>query len=220
MGYVMKESKLENAIPAQTAQRIYDFIGKRYDWFSSYDAHAKARAFELLGVTPGQHLLEVGVGTGKEHARIYAAVLPGGNSIGIDISRVILAIARQRNNTPLCQADTRNIPFVSNHFDRIYISYVLDLLPISDIPGILAELQRVLKPIGRIVIVALTEGISRSSRTLVKAWKAANKVSPITCAGCRPLQLSQFVEKAGFNHVSREVVVQMAVPSEIVVALK
>jgi ubiquinone/menaquinone biosynthesis C-methylase UbiE len=216
----MKESKLEKAIPAQTAQRIYDFIGKRYDWFGSYDAHAKARAFELLGVTPGQYLLEVGVGTGKEHARIYAAILPGGISFGIDISRVMLSITHQKNKTPLCQADARNIPFVSECFDRIYISYVLDLLPIADIPGILAGLQRVLKPGGRIVIIALTEGISRSSRTLVTAWKAVYKVSPITCAGCRPLQLSQSVEKAGFIHVSREVVVQMAVPSEIVVALK
>ncbi len=109
-------------------------------------------------MTPGQHLLEVGVGTGKEHARIYAAILPGGISFGIDISRVMLSITHQKNKTPLCQADARNIPFVSDCFDRIYISYVLDLLPIADIPGILAGLQRVLKPGGRIVIVALTGG--------------------------------------------------------------
>jgi ubiquinone/menaquinone biosynthesis C-methylase UbiE len=84
----------------------------------------------------------------------------------------------------------------------------------------MAGLQRVLKPGGRIVIVALTEVTTRSSRSLVAVWKVVYKVSPITCAGCRPLQLSQFVEKAGFIHVSREVVVQMAVPSEIVVAIK
>jgi ubiquinone/menaquinone biosynthesis C-methylase UbiE len=216
----MKENKLEKAIPAQTAQRIYDFIGKRYDWFGGYDANAKSRAFDLLGVAPGQYLLEVGVGTGKEHARIHSAILPGGISFGIDISRVMLSLTHQKNKTPLCQADARNIPFVSDCFDRIYISYVLDLLPINEIPGILAGLQRVLKPGGCIVIVALTEGTTRSSRSLVAVWKAVYKVSPITCAGCRPLQLSQFVEKAGFIHVSREVVVQMAVPSEIVVAIK
>jgi ubiquinone/menaquinone biosynthesis C-methylase UbiE len=216
----MKENKLEKAIPAQTAQRVYDFIGKRYDWFGGYDAHAKARAFELLGVTPGQYLLEVGIGTGKEHARIHTAILPGGISFGIDISRVMLSLTHQKNKTPLCQADARSIPFVSDCFDRVYISYVLDLVPIADIPGILAELQRVLKPCGRIVIVALTEGITRSSRALVAVWKAVYKVSPITCAGCRPLQLSRLVEKTGFNHVSQEVIVQMAVPSEILVAIK
>jgi ubiquinone/menaquinone biosynthesis C-methylase UbiE len=216
----MKNNKLEKAIPAQTAQRIYDFIGKRYDWFSSYDAHAKARAFELLGVTHGQYLLEVGVGTGKEQSRIQAAILPGGISFGIDISRVMLTLSRQKSETPLCQADARNIPFVSECFDRVFISYVLDLLPIADIPDILASLQRVLKPGGRIVIIALTEGISRSSRMLVAVWKAVYKISPITCAGCRPLQLSRLVEKAGLIHVRREVVVQLAVPSEIVVAIK
>jgi ubiquinone/menaquinone biosynthesis C-methylase UbiE len=216
----MGESKLDKAIPIITAQRIYDYIGKRYDWFGGHDAHAKARAFELLAVTSGQCLLEVGVGTGKEHIRMHAAVMPGGISFGIDISRVMLSIAYQKNKTPLCQADARDIPFVSDCFDRIYISYVLVLLPIAEIPGILAGLYRVLKPGGRMVMIALTEGISRSSRTLVTAWKAVYKLSPITCAGCRPLQLSQFVEKAGFIHISREVVVQMAVPSEIVVASK
>lgn len=216
----MKESNLEKAIPVRTAQRIYDFIGKRYDWFGGYDAHAKARAFDLLGVAPGQNLLEVGVGTGKEHARIHAAILPDGISFGIDISRVMLSLTHKMNKTPLCQADVRNIPFVSDCFDRIYMSYVLDLLPIYDIPGILAGLQRVLKPGGRIVIVALTEGVTPSSRALVAVWKGVYKVSPITCAGCRPLQLSQLVEKTGFSYVSREVIVQLAVPSEILVATK
>jgi demethylmenaquinone methyltransferase/2-methoxy-6-polyprenyl-1,4-benzoquinol methylase len=216
----MKESKLEKAISAASAQRIYDLIGKRYDWFGGYDAHAKARAFELLGVAPGQFLLEVGVGTGKEHARIYAAILPGGISFGIDISRVMLSLTHQKNKTPLCQADARNIPFVSDRFDRIYMSYVLDLLPINDIPGILAGLRRVLKPGGRIVIVALTEGITLPSRVLVAAWKAVYKLSPITCAGCRPLQLTSMLEKAGFKNIQREVVVQLAVPSEILVAIK
>jgi ubiquinone/menaquinone biosynthesis C-methylase UbiE len=216
----MSDSKLEKAIPAHTAQRIYDLIGKRYDWFGGYDAKAKSHAFDLLGVAPGQYLLEIGVGTGKEHARIHAAILPGGISFGIDISRVMLSLTHQKNKTPLCQADARTIPFVSDCFDRIYMSYVLDLVPIADIPVILAELHRVLKPGGRIVIVALTEGITPLSRTLVAAWKAVYSLSPITCAGCRPLQLSSRVEKAGFSNVSREVIVQMAVPSEIVVATK
>jgi demethylmenaquinone methyltransferase/2-methoxy-6-polyprenyl-1,4-benzoquinol methylase len=162
----------------------------------------------------------VGVGTGKEHARIYAAILPGGISFGIDISRVMLSLTHQKNKTPLCQADARNIPFVSDRFDRIYMSYVLDLLPINDIPGILAGLRRVLKPGGRIVIVALTEGITLPSRVLVAAWKAVYKLSPITCAGCRPLQLTSMLEKAGFKNIQREVVVQLAVPSEILVAIK
>jgi ubiquinone/menaquinone biosynthesis C-methylase UbiE len=216
----MKENTLEKAIPAQTAQRIYDFIGKRYDWFGGYDAKAKSRAFEMLDLAPGRSLLEVGVGTGKEHARIHSAILPSGISFGIDISMVMLSLTHQKNKTPLCQADARNIPFVSDCFNRIYMSYVLDLVPFADIPGILAEVFRVLKPGGRIVIVALTEGITPSSRALVAVWKAVYKVSPITCAGCRPLQLSRLVEKTGFNHVCREVIVQMAVPSEIVVAIK
>lgn len=95
----MKNNKLEKAILAQTAQHIYDFIGKRYNWFGSFDAHAKARAFDLLGFAPGQNLLELGIGTGKEHARIHAAIMPGGISFGIDISRVMLTLTRPKNET-------------------------------------------------------------------------------------------------------------------------
>ena len=216
----MKESKLEKAISAQSAQQIYDFVGKRYDWFGGYDARAKERAFALLDLQPGLRLLEVGVGTGKQHARIQTAISPQGIAFGIDISRVMLALTREMCDTPLCQADARYLPFVADSFDRIYIAYVLDLLPIADIPNLIEGFCRVLTPGGRLVVVALTEGVDIPSRALVAVWKAAYSISPVSCAGCRPLQLSRLVEKAGFERVSREVVVQLAVPSEILAATK
>ena len=216
----MRENKLEKAIPASTAQQIYDFIGKSYDLFSSFDARAKVRALELLNAKAGDYVLEVGVGTGKLHAEIASAVQPGGVTFGIDISPVMAIISRQRNQSPMCLADARNTPFISDYFDHIYMSYVLDLLPVMEIPVVLASLLRILKPEGSLVIVALTEGINLPSRALVAAWKASYAVSPILCAGCRPLQLIHMVENAGFSEVQREVIVQLAVPSEIVVAKK
>jgi ubiquinone/menaquinone biosynthesis C-methylase UbiE len=216
----MKENKLDKAIPVPTAKKIYNFIGKSYDWFSSFDARAKERALELLDVQPGEHILEVGIGTGKLHTQIHSAVQPDGIAYGMDISEAMVRISHQRYARPVCQADARQTPFVKDIFDRIFMSYVLDLLPVSEIPGVLASLLRVLKPAGSVVIVALTEGVDRPSKALVAAWKAAYAVSPVVCAGCRPLQLTALVEKTGFSGVHREVVVQLAVPSEIIVAHK
>ena len=133
----MKESKLDAAISSQSAKRIYDLLGKRYDWFGGFDARGARTALELLDLQPGLRLLEVGVGTGKQHARIQTAISPQGMAFGIDISSVMLALTREMCNTPLCQADARYLPFVADSFERIYIAYVLDLLPIADIPHLI-----------------------------------------------------------------------------------
>ena len=212
--------RLDQAIPVESARRIYDVIGKRYDWFGGYEAQAKERSIELLGLTPGLKLLEVGVGTGLQHRRLQERLAPAGAAFGIDLSHVMLDLTRQRSDAPLCQADAHNLPFACAAFDRLYASYVLDLLPQADLPGILSEFRRVLKDDGQIVLVALTEGVNLPSRLLVAAWKALYTVSPIACAGCRPLQLSALFSQVGFKWIQREVVVQLALPSEIIRAWK
>jgi ubiquinone/menaquinone biosynthesis C-methylase UbiE len=216
----MKVSKLEKAISASTARRVYDLVGKRYDWFGGFDAQAKSRALELLDLAPGGHILEIGIGTGNVISKIGSAIKPGGISFGIDISRVMLELSQHKIEAHLCQADARNIPFASDYFDRVFISYVLDLVAIADIPGILSEILRAIKPGGRVVIVALTEGADVPSRVLVSIWKVAYAISPVVCAGCRPLEISRMLDIAGFRDVKREVAVQLAVPSEIVTGIK
>ena len=69
----------------------------------------------------------------------------------------------------LGQADAHTLPFPCAAFDRLYTSYVLDLLPQADLASILSEFWRVLKDDGLIVLVALTEGVNLPSRLLVAA---------------------------------------------------
>jgi ubiquinone/menaquinone biosynthesis C-methylase UbiE len=211
---------IENTPPTKQIQRYYDQMGARYDWFEMYEGRAKARALTVLELTSGQVVLNVGVGTGKEHAHIHTDIQPGGLAIGLDVSEVMVSLAQGRSQAAMCQADARNLPFVDQRFDRLYAAYVLDLLPLADLPALLAGFHRVIKPGGLMVVLALTEGVNVPSRALVAVWKAAYAVSPVACGGCRPLQLSNLVQAAGFEQVRREVVVQMAVPSEIIVAKK
>jgi len=40
------------------------------------------------------------------------------------------------------------------------------------------------------------------------------------CGGCRPLELFDLVQKAGFTNIQRQVIVQAGVPSELISAQK
>jgi hypothetical protein len=95
---------------------------------------------------------------------------------------------------------------------------MLDLIPAGEIPVILREIRRVLRPEGFFVGVSLTEGTTLASRGLIGAWKTFYRVSPYALGGCRPVQLTYPLLKAGFADVEREVVVQLGMPSEVVVA--
>ncbi len=200
------------------ARRFYDFFGERYDWFSAYEARAKNEALEGLGLENGQRVLNVGLGTGKEHQIIQSRIGPEGVAFGLDISSCMLRVAYRRTGASLCQADGGWLPFAEKSFERLYCAYVLDLVALADLAGWLGEFRRVLRPGGRMALVSLTEGVDRSSRAFVAVWKAAYAISPITCGGCRPLELSRLVEQADFARIERQVVVQLGIPSEVIVA--
>ena len=64
----------------------------------------------------------------------------------------------------------------------------------------------------------LTEGTTLSSRFFIAAWNAIYSLGPSITGGCRPLPLAALVAAAGLQVMTREVLVQWAFPSEIVVA--
>lgn len=208
----------EKILSTSAAQRFYDRIGSRYDWFEFYEGRAKERAYQALNLGPGQRLLVVGVGTGKELVQMMRAITPGGSAYGLDISTVMLNLTRQRGPVPVTQGDARLLPFASRSFDRLYAAYVLDLLPYPDLIRTISGFRRVLKKSGLLVLLTLTEGVDLASRALVSAWKGLFSLSPSACGGCRPLQLHDLTRQAGFNQVERDVIVQVGVPSELIIA--
>lgn len=209
---------IKETVSAREAERFYDRLGGLYDLAERYEGRAKARALALLEPSPGQTVLEVGAGTGKILARLRAAVAPTGQAIGFDLSPVMIALACDRTGAPVCRGDVRHLPFAEGSVDRLFCSYVLDLIPTRDLPGVLSEFHRVLKPGGRLVVVTLTEGVDVPSRAIVGLWKLVYSVSPVVCGGCRPLQMSDFALGANLVVRAREVVVQLGIPSEVLAA--
>jgi ubiquinone/menaquinone biosynthesis C-methylase UbiE len=211
---------IDDTLPPQDVLRLYDRLGPRYDWFAALESRAKTLAFEYLDLAPGMHVLDIGVGTGREHLHIQEMITPDGLAFGLDLSRVMLKLCRQRSAAPLCQADARCLPYPADSFDRLYVAYVLDLLPLSAIPATLEEFRRVLRPGGCLVAISMTEGTGLPSRAIMGAWKAAYRLSPYTCGGCRPLRLGQMVEEARMDIAYQAVITQLGLPSEIIAARK
>lgn len=209
---------MTDTVDAGQTRRIYDRWGARYDWAERFESKAKDRVYSLLDPQPGMQVLELGPGTGRLLARIARSVSPSGLAVGADLSPVMARLAHDRSGAPTVIADGRTLPFADGVFDSAVSCFVLDLIPSDDLPGVFAELHRVLRPGGRLVTATLTEGVGVASRALVATWKAAFALSPTLCGGCRPLRNADRARRAGFRDVHTETVVQLAVPSEVLAA--
>lgn len=203
-------------ITRSEARQIYDRLGAGLELTTPFEGRARTLALDLLAVRPGQQVLHVGVGTGAEHAALQRAVGPAGLVVGCDLSRGMLELTRRRAATPLCEGDAARLPFGAQRFDRLFSAYMLDLLPLAEIPLVLAEFRRVLRPDGRLALVSLTEGADPPSRLFIAGWKLVYQLNPRCLGGCRPLQLVALLASAGFT-VERHVVVQLGFPSEVLV---
>jgi ubiquinone/menaquinone biosynthesis C-methylase UbiE len=104
----------------------------------------------------GSLILEAGCGVGAQ-IRIIAPANKGSQFISIDISHESVESARTMaaslgiSNVSFQQADIFHLPFPDNHFDHIFVCFVLEHLP-NPITA-LQMLKRVLKPGGTIMVI-------------------------------------------------------------------
>jgi phosphatidylethanolamine/phosphatidyl-N-methylethanolamine N-methyltransferase len=127
--------------------RVYDFIFKR--WFFPRQQYA----IQALNISPGQRVLDLGVGTGfslplyPQHAQV----------VGVDLSSKMLHEARKKvlrerlSHVDLMEMDAAHLAFPDNTFDCVIVAFVISVVP--DPLQVLAEIKRVSKPEGHIVII-------------------------------------------------------------------
>lgn len=209
---------IQDTIPSDSAQGYYGRLGAWYDLAEHFEGRAKDRALDLLRLEPGLRVLNAGVGTGIDQHRIVRIAGPEGVVVGLDLAPEMLRLTRRRTGAPVVRGDVHELPFEDSSFDRLLCAYVLDLIPATHLPPVLGELARVLHPSGLMVLVSLTEGIDRSSRALMGAWKWLYRRQPLWLGGCRPLRLAALVADAGLQVGVCETLVQLEIPSEIVTA--
>jgi ubiquinone/menaquinone biosynthesis C-methylase UbiE len=116
----------------------------------------RARLREVLEPVPGERVLEVGPGTGYYTLPVADWLGPEGRLDVFDLQQEMLDHTMRRagergldNITPT-QGDARQLPYDDAAFDAAYLVTVLGEIP--DQAAALAELRRVLKPGGRLVV--------------------------------------------------------------------
>jgi demethylmenaquinone methyltransferase/2-methoxy-6-polyprenyl-1,4-benzoquinol methylase len=148
---------------AGRVRQVFDSVATRYDLMNdlmSFGIHRlwKRFAIELAGVRRGHKVLDLASGTGDLAARFAGLVGPDGLVIMTDINAAMLAQGRMRmaddgliGNIEYTQVNAEAIPFPDNTFDCITIAF--GLRNVTDKQQALNEMQRVLKPGGRVLVL-------------------------------------------------------------------
>ncbi len=213
---------LEAKSPPEKVAGIYNRVAPLYEiWAKLTESRARRRVLELAAPVSGQDVLEVATGTGVQLVNL-ARTNPHGRTVGVELADGMRRRTRARlqsaglDQVELLAGDARNLPFSDESFDLVVNSYMLDLLPRDDIPLVLAEFQRVLKPGGRLVLSDMTKGEARHHRI----WDALYARGLVLTANCRGVLAAPVLQALSFEQITREYMAQMSFPTEIVTARK
>ncbi len=142
-------------LDADSIRTAYARYAKSYDsWFGLISRPARRAAVAAINAHSGTRVLEVGVGTGLA-LPLYA---PEKRITGIDLSRAMLSQAHERvaalgltHVEALLEMDAQATAFAPESFDVAVAMFVASVVP--DPRALLAELRRVVRPGGTILLV-------------------------------------------------------------------
>jgi len=201
----------------------YDRMSRFYDLFAgTSERRFTGVGLQMLAAQAGENVLEIGFGTGHSLVALAQAVGGFGKVTGIDISKGMLRVTQSRlNQSGLAEqidlrlGDAASLPFNSAGFEAVFMSFTLELFDLPEIPIVLKECRRVLRPGGRIGVVAL----AKKDKAAVRIYEWAHAKFP-DFIDCRPIYVHFVLEKAGFHISERAERIMWGLPVQIVVAQK
>jgi demethylmenaquinone methyltransferase/2-methoxy-6-polyprenyl-1,4-benzoquinol methylase len=163
---------------------MFDRIAPIYDAMNTVmtaglDARWRHAAVAAAHVGVGDRALDVACGTGRLTEALARATTPGGQAVGVDVSRGMLrrATARaagaarpavQQGMPVYLEADALALPFEDGSFDAATIGFGLRNLP--DYAAGLREMTRVVRPGGRVVVLEIAVPEQGIARVLFETW--------------------------------------------------
>ena len=209
----------------EQAEKAYDRLSRVYDLLAGpFEKRFRDHALKLLDIGEGEEVLEVGFGTGDSLRQIAESVGPTGNVCGIDISSGMMRVAEQRlaragllDRVELRHGDATKLPFEDNRFDASFMSFTLELFDTPQIPTVLAEIKRTLKPGGRLAVVSMSK--ENGDSLLLTLYEKLHRAFP-QYIDCRPIYLEQYLREAGFEITHKERQSFFGLPGETVVGMR
>lgn len=182
--------------PEQVAQLIHQFMDAPNPQVATRDKRTIARSFsraaasydavaglqrsvgealvrQLTQITSPSRVLDLGCGTGYFCSQL-AQRFPAAQLVGLDLAEAMVRFARDRtraaavNGYWLC-GDAEQLPLQTSAVDVVFSSLVIQWC--DDLPRLFAELQRVLKPGGRVAFSTLGPA---TLHELKAAWSAVD----------------------------------------------
>jgi len=144
---------------------MFDGVAKKYDVTNAVLSGGNAALWRIHTVKaidpqPGERILDIAAGTGTSSA---ALARTGATVIAFDFSAGMIEEGRRRHpDLEFVQGDAEKLPFGDDEFDAVTISFGLRNVQRPDVA--LAEMYRVLKPGGRVVV----SEFSRPPATLLR----------------------------------------------------
>jgi len=157
--------KVDEADKAGHVAEVFDRVAERYDVMNdlmSLGLHRYWKAFAVALARPrqGERVLDVASGSGDLAAALARRVGATGEVWATDVNRRMLERGRDRLLdagvlTPAVQCDAERLPFPARYFDCVTVGFGLRNMTHKD--RALAEMARVLKPGGRVVVLEFSQ---------------------------------------------------------------
>lgn len=158
--------KEDDAAKKTQVARMFDSISRRYDLLNhllsaNVDVIWRRKAMSELKALKPKLILDVATGTGDLAIQAIKSLDPD-KVIGVDISAGMMEIGRKKieakglaKKIELRRGDSENLPFEENKFDAVIVAF--GVRNFENLEKGLAEMLRVLKPGGKVVVLEFSK---------------------------------------------------------------
>ena len=153
---------------------MFDRIAVFYDLMNSVMTAGlhhrwRERAADLARLAPGDRALDVAAGTGDLAIELKRRVGPTGDVVGSDFSEGMLHIAREKSADVRWEwADAQALPYADDEFAAATVGF--GARNFGDLDRGLAEMARVVRPGGRVVVLEITVPQKPPLSSFFRVW--------------------------------------------------